>query len=88
MLCKRHADRGLGGILMLSTSRTRRLYKLFKASEQVVQGISMTVRMDKSSDHLIGGSDHPYPSYSGGEKDTLMAVKSEIIGTGVGERRQ
>ena len=33
------SDRPCGGILMLGTSRTRHRNKLYKASEQVVQGI-------------------------------------------------
>jgi hypothetical protein len=32
-----------------------------------------------------GGSDHPNPSYSGGEKDSLEAVKSEKVGFKVRE---
>ena len=62
-------------------SRTRRLYKLYKASEQVVQGIRITVMWINEADQTT-----PTPPNLGGEKNSLEAVKSEMEGTGVGER--
>ena len=56
-------------------SRTKRLYKLYKASEQVVQGISMTIgRISKAVQTT------PTPPNLGGEKNSLEAVKSEMEG--------
>ena len=65
-----------------------------KASEQVVQGISMTIgKISKAVLASLIGSKRqsraqttPTPPNLGGEKNSLEAVKSEMEGRGVGER--
>ena len=54
---------------------------MYKASEQVVQGISMTIGRIRRAVQTT-----PTPPNLGGEKNSLEAVKSEMEGTGVGER--